>query len=324
MQNMSWRLAALVALALAPSVAAADDWVVTKLRGSAAVLIGEKWQPLRRGDVVSDDRAIQTLSSSKATLERGPEKIELGPETAIRIDEAATARYTTVKQYFGAVTVEAEVQNVEHFGVLTPHLAAVVKGTRFTMVSDETTATVEVLRGHVAVEDSDTHQTTVLGVGQSASTSEGGAPLSLSGEGTLPPVYAANGKPITHTRPAKSDGQIVSPRAAATAAREAALAAGATRREADKAAKAAGKAAEKEAEGKGADGGSSRKGGESGSDGGKGHGGKSDDGNSGSGISGGSSAASDGDGGSGGGGSGDSSGGDHGNSGDGGGKKDKD
>ncbi|RYE42416.1 MAG: hypothetical protein EOP21_08245, partial [Hyphomicrobiales bacterium] len=197
MQNLSWRLAALAAFALAPSIATADDWVVTKLRGSAAVLVGEKWQPLRRGDVISDDRAIQTLTGGRATLERGAEKIELGPETAIRIDDAAASRYTTVKQYFGAVTVEAEVQNVEHFGVLTSHLAAVVKGTRFTVISDETTATVEVLRGHVAVEDSDTHQTTLLAVGQSATTSDNGAPLSIGGEGTLPPVYAANGKPVT-------------------------------------------------------------------------------------------------------------------------------
>jgi hypothetical protein len=41
MQNVSWRLAALAAFALAPSIAIADDWVVTKLRGSAAVLVGE-------------------------------------------------------------------------------------------------------------------------------------------------------------------------------------------------------------------------------------------------------------------------------------------
>jgi hypothetical protein len=300
------------ALALTPSIAAADDWVVTKLRGSAAVLVGEKWQPLHRGDVVSDDRAIQTLSGGRATLERGPEKIELGPETAIRIDDAVASRYTTVKQYFGAVTVEAEVQNVEHFGVLTPHLAAVVKGTRFTVVSNKTTATVEVLRGHVAVEDSDTHQTTLLAVGQSASTSDGGAPLSIDGEGTLPVVYGANGRPVRGDV-AKAD--TVAVKDAGTSAREDALGDGATAKEADRAAKAAEreakeaakesrseakaaekqaraeeKAAEKEAksESKGSDNNGSN--GSSGNSGSSGNGGGSDSGNSGGG---GNSAGSD-------------------------------
>jgi uncharacterized membrane protein YgcG len=267
MQNLSWRLAATaVALAFIPSFAIADDWVVTKLRGSAAVLVGENWQPLHRGDVISDDRAIQTLSGSRATLERGPEKIELGPETAVRIDDAATARYTTVRQYFGTVTVEAEVQNVEHFGVLTPHLAAVVKGTRFTVVSGEDTATVSVLRGHVAVEDRDTHETTLLAVGQSASTSDGGAPLSISGEGTLPTVYGAGGKPVTDVNKSAADGA----KAAEKQAREAA-----------KEGRAEAKAAEKEAtsEGKGSDnGGSNGSSGNSGSESGGGSNAGSDSG----------------------------------------------
>ena len=228
------------AISLIPSLAAADDWVVTKLRGSVAVLVGESWQPLRRGDVIADDRAIQTLSGSRATLERRLERIELGPDTAIRIDDATASKYTTVNQYFGSVTVEAEVQNVEHFGVLTPHLAAVVKGTRFTVVSNQDSASVSVLHGRVAVEDSDTHQTTLLAVGQSASTSNGGAPLTISGKGTLPAVYGADGKPVSNDLGKAKSAAV---KEAGAAARAAALAGGSSAKEADRAAKVAERAA---------------------------------------------------------------------------------
>ena len=140
-----------VAMLSLSSPVLADDWVVTKLRGAAAILTGETWGPLKRGDVVSDDRAIQTLDGGRITLQRGKEVIELGPHTAVRIDDRTGQQFTTVKQYFGTVAVEAEVKDVQHFAVRTPYLAAVVKGTRFTVHSDDEGADVSVERGRVAV-----------------------------------------------------------------------------------------------------------------------------------------------------------------------------
>lgn len=45
------------------------------------------------------------------------------------------------------------MENVQHFAVQTPFLAAVVKGTKFTVVSSKTGAEVAVQRGNVEVED---------------------------------------------------------------------------------------------------------------------------------------------------------------------------
>jgi ferric-dicitrate binding protein FerR (iron transport regulator) len=58
-----------------------------------------------------------------------------------------------VTEFFGSVSVEAQVENVQHFEVRTALLAAVVKGTTFTVVADKTRASVSVQRGHVAVTD---------------------------------------------------------------------------------------------------------------------------------------------------------------------------
>jgi uncharacterized membrane protein YgcG len=247
MQNSSWRRAAIAAaIALVPSFAMADDWVATKLRGRVLQLVDNQWQPLGRGDMVSDDRVIRTVKNAKVTFQRGNEIIDLGGDTQIQIHDRSGKQFTTVQQYFGTVAIKADVRQVQHFAVTTPHLAAVVKGTRFTVVSGNTGAKVSVQRGHVEVEDSDTHQSTMLAVGQSAQTSDG-TPLAVAGKGELPTVYAANGKPVSEVRPSKSDGQAVSPKAAAAAARDAALAAGATRTEADRAAKAAEKEAKEAA-----------------------------------------------------------------------------
>jgi len=181
--------AAVLSLALlgVPTLAWADDWQVTKLRGNAAMLVGETWQPLRRGDVVSDDRAIRTIGGSRMTLERGLETVALGPDTAIRIYDRTGQKYTTVKQYSGTVGVEAEVRNVKHFAVVTTDLAAVVKGTRFTVIAGKSGSEVKVERGSVEVADNDTSETVLLGVGQSASTAAGMG-LAVNGSGEPPGI----------------------------------------------------------------------------------------------------------------------------------------
>ena len=231
-----------------PSIALADDWVATKLRGHVLQLVGNQWAPLGRGDVISDDRVIRTVKGGRVTFQRGNETIDVGANTQIQIRDRSGQQFTTVQEHFGTVIVEADVRNVQHFAVTTPQMAAVVKGTRFTVTSGKSGARVSVERGHVAVEDRDTQQTTLLAVGQSAETSNG-TPLHVEGKGELPTVYAANGKPVSPEagKGGRAPDQVLSPKAAAAAAREAALAAGASKREADQAAKAAEKEAKAEA-----------------------------------------------------------------------------
>ncbi|HEY9010439.1 MAG TPA: FecR family protein [Devosia sp.] len=172
----------------------ADDWVAIKLHGVVLVLVDNDWVKLRRGEAVSDDGVIRTLSRGRVTLQRGTETIELGGDTQVQIIDRTGKKFTTVKQYFGSVSVEADVRKVQHFAVQTPFLAAVVKGTRFTVVSGKDSAKVTVQRGHVAVEDRDTQQSTLLSVGQSASSGNGSA-LDVAGRGHLPVVYGPEGKP---------------------------------------------------------------------------------------------------------------------------------
>lgn len=192
----------IVALALGcwglfTAVASADDWTADQLRGQVLQLIDNQWQPLLRGGVVPDSRVIRTLAMGRVTFTRGNETVDVGPNTQIQIyDKAGRKPFTTVKQYFGSVSVEAEVEQVQHFAVETPYLAAVVKGTRFTVTSGKTGASVSVRRGHVLVEDKRDRTHVTLAVGQSASVDGKGGVLEIAGRGELPIVLDAKGKPV--------------------------------------------------------------------------------------------------------------------------------
>ena len=94
------------------------------------------------------------------------------------------------------MAVEAEVENVQHFAVQTPYLAAVVKGTRFTVTADGKGASVSVQRGRVEVDDKANKTHVTISIGQSARTgTDTSNKLQVSGAGDLPVVFSANGLP---------------------------------------------------------------------------------------------------------------------------------
>lgn len=185
-----------IALMLSPVFALGDDWSAKQLRGGVLQFVDGQWEPLSIGMVVPDSRVVRTLATGHVTFVRGEETVELGPHTQIQIfDKAGRKPFTTVKQYSGTVSIEAQVENVQHFGVDTPYLAAVVKGTRFTVVSTKTGSSVTVRRGHVAVDDKGDKSRVTLSVGQSALVDvvKTHGALVVSGSGKLPAVQGGSG-----------------------------------------------------------------------------------------------------------------------------------
>ena len=187
-----------VSLISLTSLAAADDWVATKLRGTVLQFVDQQWQPLKRGDIVPDSRFVRTAPNGMVELTRGAETVSLDPNSQVRIfDKGGVKPYTTVKQDFGIVSVEAEVRDVQHFAVVTPFLAAVVKGTRFVVASGRSTAWVKVRRGHVLVEDAHEHTHVMLEVGQHAAMDMRKGPgMVVAGIGPLAAIVDAHGDAV--------------------------------------------------------------------------------------------------------------------------------
>lgn len=189
---------ALVVIALLASLitpALADDWTAQRLRGTVLELVDGAWQKIERGAVVPETHVVRTLADARVVFRRGSETVELGPDTQVAFYMRESDRFTTVQQYFGEVTVEADVEKVRHFAVQTPHLVAVVKGTIFTVRSGEDGASVDVKRGAVAVASKEDGSNVTVRAGQETHTSASGT-LEVSGEGTLPVVVDQSGDPV--------------------------------------------------------------------------------------------------------------------------------
>jgi Fe2+-dicitrate sensor, membrane component len=184
---------ALIAWAGLAGAVMADDWMVDRLRGEVQVQVAGAWQALQRGDIVSDESRIRSLDGSRVVFTRGAEAIELSGATEIRIFDQVGQRMTTVMQAYGTVTVEAERLQVQHFSIQTPYLAAIVKGTRFTVHSSDGQSSVDVERGLVQVQDYVHGVATDITPGQSAMVSPD-VVLDVSGIGAHAPLVTLDGQ----------------------------------------------------------------------------------------------------------------------------------
>ena len=193
-------LSALLVMTFGASAALADNWQAVKLRGDVFVSRGGAWVRLNRGDIVSDSSVIRTRQNGAVEFVRDRETIDLGSDTQIRIFDRTGQRFTTVQESYGAVTVEANVENVRHFSVRTPFVVALVKGTIFSVTSNAQASIVKVQRGVVGVEDLSRKLFADVRVGQQASAGRANK-LQVSGAGALGRVTNILGQTVSDNAP---------------------------------------------------------------------------------------------------------------------------
>lgn len=178
------------------SGAVAGEWVAEKLRGGVFAFVGGEWLQLERGSVVPDERVVRTMRDGRVEFRRGKEVVRLGPDTQVRFYDDNTA-FTVVQQHFGTLDVEAEKRDVRHFAVQTEFVAAVVKGTSFTVTAQQgQSAEVSVSAGRVQVRDAERRQAVDVDPGQSARTGATQS-MTVSGSGTINPVMSFEGDALS-------------------------------------------------------------------------------------------------------------------------------
>ncbi|WP_445504766.1 FecR domain-containing protein [Microvirga sp. G4-2] len=157
-------------LLLSAAPALAEDWVIVKVTGEA--WISNPNAPVARataGMSVPDGATFSTSDNARAQLERGAESILVSPNTVITPQSYTFfGTSTTIQQQVGRIELEVERRNVRHFSVKTPFLAAVVKGTHFTVSVSRGGADVQVARGLVEVSDLRTGASADVRPGQKA------------------------------------------------------------------------------------------------------------------------------------------------------------
>jgi FecR protein len=136
-----------------------------------------------RGGSVSVGDVINTGRNGRAVLVRGEEYLVVAPNSRIRVaDPAKSGGFTQIVEHFGNVIYKIKKMTMPHFAVETPFLAAVVKGTTFSVTVTEKGASVQVIEGKVEVATRDGGATFMVLPGDIGSVSAT-APGSLNVQG---------------------------------------------------------------------------------------------------------------------------------------------
>jgi hypothetical protein len=187
------RILAMALVMGASSGALAEDglWSVGKSSGEVWVTTnGAEQTSLNQQEVLKPGDTIRTGRNGRVLLMRGEETILVAPNSVIGLPEQKKdGLSTTILQQAGSILLDVEKRNVKHFEVETPYLAAVVKGTQFSVTVGAASTSVEVRRGLVEVSDFKSGDIAQVMPGQAATLFAHGKPgLALSGSGAFHPI----------------------------------------------------------------------------------------------------------------------------------------
>ena len=215
LQSLRRTIAGAAVLVLFPASPQAADWIVSKASGQVWVASAQA-QPASLGSqtILLPGDTIRTGPSGRVLLVRGEETILVAPNSVVGLPgQSEPSSTTTILQQAGSIAVKAQKRDFNHFEVQTPYLAAVVKGTEFTVVVDGTSADVQVASGQVQVSDIKSGQIALLLPGQAVRASVVGQDgLILRGSGTFLPVQqGVPGKALLEPIGSQGEGQHLHP-----------------------------------------------------------------------------------------------------------------
>ena len=144
------------ALAFATPAGASDGWRIVESAGAVkAGGSGVTPVAVSSNQTLPADSWVETAATGRAVLVRGAESIAVGPNSRVQLPSLEVNGNTQVLQTLGSALYQIGKQQKPHFQVDTPYLAAVVKGTTFTVTVEQTASAVQVTEGLVEVATPD-------------------------------------------------------------------------------------------------------------------------------------------------------------------------
>ena len=196
------RIVFLSLVAFYPVTAFAEDWKVSRTTTQVSYTIDKKtWEAVEVGTVIPSKAWMSTGPRGRVTLTRGEESLSLGPNSlgAVITTEGLFSRKTEVVQQKGEIALNIEKRSRPHTYVHTPFLAAVVKGTTFTVTVTEQAASVSVDEGLVEVSSFTSGQSADVGPGQQVTVDQA---QNMSVAGIAEPPSVVNVEPMQASVPA--------------------------------------------------------------------------------------------------------------------------
>ncbi|WP_169803617.1 FecR family protein, partial [Sphingomonas adhaesiva] len=144
--------AVLAASCSTQALAGPAGWTISEASGPVTIARGGVSTVATRGGAVGAGDVVSTGRGGRAVLVRGTEFMMVAPGSRLRLPaEAQPAGVTRVIEELGNVVFMIKKKMTPHFEVKTPYLAAVVKGTTFSVGVSGAGTSVQVLEGAVDV-----------------------------------------------------------------------------------------------------------------------------------------------------------------------------
>ena len=146
---------AILILFASPAIAKEGSaaWIVAQKSGDVRVLrSGMQPASVNVRAALSPGDVIATGMTGRAMLTRGDDYVVVAPSSRLLLPKEEQQKgFTRLIQQVGTMLYKVRHTGVPHFAVETPMLAAVVKGTSFTVIVDDDRAAVQVTEGIVEV-----------------------------------------------------------------------------------------------------------------------------------------------------------------------------
>ena len=147
-------LGAMLLLLTAPAMAKdGSAWVVTQKSGDVRVVRpGAQPASVQLRAVLSPGDVVATGANGRAVLTHEDDYVVVSPGSRLALPKDQQRNgFTRLLQQAGTMLYKVKHTGIPHFSVDTPMLAAVVKGTTFSVVVDDQRAAVQVTEGIVEV-----------------------------------------------------------------------------------------------------------------------------------------------------------------------------
>ncbi len=190
-------------------------WTVVKSSGSAEVQRPTgNWTALTPGVRVAPGHRMRTGPNSSVELKQNGDVMTVAPNSRARIAvKKAGSKTADVKQSLGTLLfkIVKRPEGAPKFRVSTPYLAAVIKGTTFSVTVNATGAALHVAKGLVQVQSRLSRGVALVRPGQTAVVSSTrGTKLKVTGgkpkADNAAAIRGSNGKPEVSAKDSKSNG----------------------------------------------------------------------------------------------------------------------
>ena len=196
---------ALLAFTTSGTAFAQTGWRVSESSGDVRTIVDGQTRPVTRGMLLASGAVVASNPGARAVLVNGRDYVILSPSSRVRLPGAPVrvipagartmAEMTQVVSEAGTALYRIEHRANPHFRVQTPYLAAVVKGTVFSVSVTSTGASVQVTQGAVEVSTVDGGAAELVRPGMVATVGAGDL-RALNIQGSENRSIRSNGTPL--------------------------------------------------------------------------------------------------------------------------------